>query len=325
MIGIYQDSFIDYLKENLGEHIKITSKNLIVPCPWCEYGKQKSHYHLYISLEAPIFHCFYGGCEKGGILSKFLKKVQGYDVLDKFVDKDKIKERKQDFTIYEKKEEEVKVPSLVERSFPYKTFYLKKRLKFSNVSLTTIKGLIFDINRFIEMNDIAIDPSLFRVKDYLHSNFVGFLTEHSSLLMLRNIDHRSSFPFFKIKIQESPFVDYYQLPGWNRESNKIILSEGIFDIFSEHIFDNLGFKKNVRLYASVLSSKFSSLIKSIVFHEQVFQPEVIILSDNKVDVRYYKELKKYVGHVIDGLSVYFNKTGKDFNDTPVDPLKIVIE
>jgi len=325
MIGIYQDNFIDFLRENLGDKIKISSKNIIVPCPWCEYGKQKPHYHLYISLEAPIFHCFYAGCEVGGILSKFLKKIQGYDISDTFIDKDKIKEVKQDFSKYEEKERRVIIPELEERKFPYKAFYLKKRLKFSNINLLTVKGLIFDIDKFIEVNDIAVEPSLFRVKDYLHSNFVGFLTEHSSLVMLRNVDERSSFPFFKLRIHENPFIDYYQLSGRNQQSNKIVLSEGIFDIFSEHIFDNLNMKNDVRLYASVLSSKFSSLIKSVVFYEQIFQPEVIILSDNKVSLNYYRKLKEVVRHLISKLDVYFNKTGKDFNNTPVNPLRFVIE
>ena len=79
MIGIYQDSFKKYLEDNLGE-FKLTSKNIITKCPWCEYGQDKDHYHLYISLEAPIFHCFHGGCEKGGVLSKFLRKVAGHEI-----------------------------------------------------------------------------------------------------------------------------------------------------------------------------------------------------------------------------------------------------
>ena len=58
MIGIYQDNFIDYLRERLGSEPKITAKNIIVPCPWCEYQEDKDHYHLYIGLDIPIFNCF---------------------------------------------------------------------------------------------------------------------------------------------------------------------------------------------------------------------------------------------------------------------------
>lgn len=324
MIGIYQDSFIDYLRENLGNPIKTTSKNIICRCPWCEYKKEKPHYHCYISLELPIFHCFHAGCEQGGNLKKFLTRVEGSDISEKFVDKDKIKKSKEKTSFIPSEEVSVKIPSLNVSKFPYKGFYIRKRLKFADVDLKSIKGLVFDINEFIELNGIVINPALFRIRDYLHSNFVGFLTEYSHMMMLRNIDHRSSFPFFKLKIQDQCFLDYYRLPGKNPNSNMIVLGEGIFDIFSEHIFDSLGVGSSTKLYASVLSSKYASLIKSIVFHEQVFRFRVIVLSDKGVDVNYYKSLKRFNSHIIESLTVYYNREGKDFGDTPVVPVKFVI-
>jgi len=324
MIGIYQDSFIDDLRENLGDPVKVKAKNIITRCPWCEYKKVKRHYHLYISLEAPIFHCFYE-CGEGGNIRKFLKKIEGHDVSDRFVDIEKVKENQKRVSLTPMKKEElvVKVPTLDEKRFTYKTFYMKKRLKFANIYLKDIKGLVFDINEFITMNEIVISPSLFRIKDYLHSNFVGFLTEHSSLLMLRNIDHKSNFPFFKLRIQERPFLDYYKLRGNNPVSNKVVLAEGIFDIFSEHIFDSLNIKDSVRLYACALSSNYDSLIRSLVFYEQVFRPEVIVLSDKGVE-KYYKKFKERNNHIVESLSVYYNQRGKDFADTPVSPVKIVV-
>ena len=90
MIGIYQDEFVDYLKNKLGDHIKTSSKNIICPCPWCEYGEDKNHYHMYISIEIPIFHCFHANCEQSGSLKKFLSKLEGHDISDEFIDKDKL-------------------------------------------------------------------------------------------------------------------------------------------------------------------------------------------------------------------------------------------
>jgi len=58
MIGVYKEEFVEFLKKNIGD-IKQTTKNIIMPCPWCEFNKNKDHYHLYISLELPIFHCFH--------------------------------------------------------------------------------------------------------------------------------------------------------------------------------------------------------------------------------------------------------------------------
>jgi len=324
MIGIYQDSFIDYLKDNLDE-VKITSKNIITKCPWCEYGKEKDHYHLYISLEAPIFHCFHAGCEEGGILAKFLKKLAGRDISKAFVDEQQVKEYKSKNVFkLEEKQTTIKLPAITRGSFPRKELYINKRLKFANIPITSIKGLIFNVHEFINTNQIPVDETLFKLRDYLHENFVGFLTDNKSTVIFRNIDHSHSMKFFKLKIGWPQFLDYYKLNGNNKNSNKIILSEGIFDIFTEHIYDTLNMKKDVKIYASALSSKYAALIKSIVFNEQIFRVDVIILSDQGVEKEYYKKIKHFNKHIINSLSVYYNKTGKDFNDTPVTPVRVKI-
>lgn len=325
MIGIYQDNFIDYLKDNLGDNIKITSKNIICPCPFCEYDKDKDHYHLYISLEIPIFHCFHAGCEQSGMLRKFLKKIEGHDITDKFVDKSKISEMtKKKVFIKDEDLRYVTVPKLKEDVFPNKELYVKKRLKFANISMKRIRGLIFDVNEFIRVNKIVVNESLFRIQDYLHSNFIGFLTSHGTTAVFRNMDHSQNMRFYKLKIQESTFLDYYKLPGNDITSKTIVLAEGIFDIFSEQIHDFLNLKDRAYIYASVLSSKYRSLIQSIVYHEQLFRPDVIILSDRGIDLSEYKKLKKYNEHIINSLVVYYNSRGKDFNDSPVTPNKFVI-
>jgi len=245
MIGIYQDNFIDYLKDNLGDHIKISAKNIITPCPWCEYKKEKDHYHMYISIEAPMFHCFHASCEQSGNLKKLLKKIEGHDISDVFVDKKRLEELSKRREIFIDKETEsvkVFVPPLNKNRFINKDLYIKKRLKFANISSNRIKGLIYDVNTFIDKNNIPIDETLFRLRDYLHSNFVGFLTEHNSTVMFRNINNKDTMRFFKLKVHETNFIDYYKLLGNNPASNKIVLSEGIFDIFAEHIFDSLNIK-----------------------------------------------------------------------------------
>jgi len=327
LIGIYKDDFLEYLKDNLGDHLKITSKNIIVPCCWCEFKQEKDHYHLYISLEAPIFHCFHAGCERGGTLDKFLRHIEGHDISDVFIDKNKMQEmakQREILTTSDEKLKTVAIPQLDKNRFPYKEMYVKKRMKFANIPTRMLKGLIYDVESFISMNNIPIDETLFKLKDYLHNNFVGFLTEHNSAVMFRNVDHSHTMKFFKMKIQFPKFLDYYRLPGGNKTSNKIVLAEGIFDIFTEHIYDFLKLKSKVRLYASVLSSKYQGLIQSLVYHEQIFRPDIIILSDRGVEQSYYENLQYYNKHIINSLAVYYNKTGKDFNTTPVTPVRIDI-
>ena len=326
MIGIYQDNIIDYLKENLSEPVKVTAKNIICRCPFCELNKTKKHYHMYISLEDPIFHCFHSDCQKRGFISKLFSKISGVDSFDKFVDKEKVKEsekkRKLENTIIEK-EHNILIPDLNEDNFKLKTLYIKKRMKFHGTPISNVKGLVFDINKFIDVNEVTVDEKLFRIRDYLHSNFVGFLTEHKSIMILRNIDDNSTFKHFKMRVRNNKFLDYYKIGG-NKNKNTFVLSEGIFDIMVEHINDKIGLKNEVHSYCAGLSTSYDALIKSLVFYDQVFRPNVVILSDRDVKLDYYKKIKMYNKHIINTLTVYYNKAGKDFAENVVVPDKFIV-
>jgi len=319
MIGIYSDDFINYLENRMGERPKITSKNIITKCPWCEYGKTKDHYHLYIGIDIPIFHCFGPGCEKSGFLGKLITKIEGHDITENFVDKKELDKKRKQFVAKPENIKELKIPEINLGEFSDKESYIKSRLKFADVPIKSIKGLIFDFHKFLNINYIPMTETLERLKDYLHNNFVGFVTERHSIVIFRNIDHSQPMKHYKLFIQNTNFLDYYKLPGNKKLSNKIVLAEGIFDIYTEQIFDFLNIKNEVSLYASVHSSKYLALIKSIIYHEQIFQPDVVILSDNNIKVKDYEDLKKYNPHLFNTLTVYYNKYGKDFNETPVIP------
>lgn len=326
MIGIYQDNIIDYLRNILGDPIKITSKNIIARCPYCEYQKIDKHYHLYISTEAPIFHCFKGGCNQSGILSKLFKKLDGKDFSEKYIDQTKLKEIKENeikLPIHSEKKKII-FPDLREDVFKLKSIYLKSRLKFSKQDLSLIKGLVFDIDKFIEINHIPLDDKLERIKSYLNSNFIGFLTENESVLVLRNIDTNTDFRYFKLFISETPFLDYYKLYGSNHNSNHVIIGEGIFDIYNEQIFDYTGLRNQTKIYAAGLSTSFDSLIKSIVFNEMIFRLDVSVLADRGINLEYFKKIKKYNSKIIDKMTVFYNKIGKDFGDSEVIPEKFIL-
>ena len=323
MIGIYQDSIKNYL-EQFSPTVKITSKNVIINCPWCEYQKKQPHYHLYISIEAPMFHCFH--CNKSGTISKLFKRLEGRDQSEKFIDENKIKEYKTNELKLATQPDRKKIilPDLREDQFKLKTLYLKGRLKYSNPNLKLIKGLIFDVEDFIIKNNIKIDDRLSRVRYYLQSNFIGFLTENESVVVLRNIDETSDFRYFKLFIYDTLFLDYYKLYGGNYNSNNVIIAEGIFDIFNEQIFDYTGLRKESKLYAAALSTSFDSLLKSIVFNEQIYRLNVFVLADRGINLEYFKKIKKYNPHIIDKFTVFYNKTGKDFGDTNVIPEKFIL-
>jgi hypothetical protein len=326
MIGIYQDSFITYLSDYLGNPVKTSGKNIICRCPWCEAQQNKKHYHLYISKEIPVFHCFSADCNKSGSIKKLFEKLEGNDTSEKYIDKEKIKEiQKNDIKIsIPKDKKHLYLPEINQDEFKLKTLYLKGRLKYSIQNFSDTKGLIFDSNKFINENQIKLDDRLLRVKDYLQTNFIGFLTEGESLVVFRNIDEQSEFKFFKLFIDQTRFLDYYKLLGGNYNSNHVVLAEGIFDIFNEHIFDYTSLKKDVKLYAAGLSTSYDSLIKSIVFNEKIYKINVSILSDRGIGLDYYKKIKKFNSHIIDKMNIYYNRHAKDFGETPVSIEKFIL-
>lgn len=326
MIGIYQDEIINYLKDNLGGSVSTNSKNIICRCPWCENEKSTTgHYHLWISIDTPIFHCFY--CQKSGIIKKLFEKIEGKDKSTQYVDNSKIKDsikRKINFTKVVDKKREILIPKINEDEFAYKSLYVKKRLSFTINDISSLKGMVFNFYEFVRINNLKLDEKQANMAQFLQTNFVGFVTENQSKIVFRNIDPSSSFRFYKIHLQESQFMDYYRLRGGNKNSNDIIVAEGIFDILSEHIFDYTKLKSSCLLYAAALSTSYQSLIKSIAFNEQLFRINLHILSDRNIDIPFYRQLKKYNKHIIESIIIYYNKRGKDFNDVPIDIANYVI-
>jgi hypothetical protein len=319
-IGIYNDEFLQYLEINLGP-IKTNPKNIIVPCPWCDVGTNTSKSHLWISMHDPIFHCFRGGCNQSGLIRKLTEKIEGTDTSGSYVNQERVKHFKVEKVKFEKniyKPKDITIPILDEDKFKLKSLYIKQRLKFSNVPLSTIPGLIFDIDELIRINNIQLPEKVIRFKDYLQTNFVGFLTENNSCVSLRNIDSKSEFRYYKLDLQPSQLLDYYKLYGNRRDSNHIIMAEGIFDIYTEHIYDVLGLKNKAKAYIAALSTSYLAAIKSVIFNEQIFRPIIHILSDKEIKISYYEKIMKYNKHLIKSLNVYYNKTGKDFNDTPIN-------
>jgi len=319
-VGIYNDEFLDYLQVNLGS-VKTNPKNIIVPCPWCDVGTNTTKSHLWISIHDPIFHCFRGGCNQSGLIRKLTEKIEGNDTSNTYVNQDRVKHFKVEKIKFEKnvfKPKDIDLPELNESQFALKALYIKQRFKFANVPLSTVKGLVFDIDQLIAINNIQLDEKVLRFKDYLQSNFVGFLTENNSCVSLRNIDPNSEFRYYKLNLQPTQLLDYYKLFGYKKHSRHIIMAEGIFDIYTEHIYNVLKLKNEATAYIAALSTSYAAAIKSVIFNEQIFRPIIHILSDKEIPINYYKKIMKYNKHLIDSMHVYYNKTGKDFNDTPID-------
>lgn len=324
MIGIYEDKFKDYLEYNIGK-VKINSKNIICPCPWCEFNQKKNYYHLWISIEFPIWHCFKPNCPSGngGVLRKLIKKISGRDNSQIFVNPERIKEKKFKLKTFSDSKKKYIFPEINEFKFKLKTSYMIRRLGFHYKEIVGLNNLVFDIKHFIEINKIQLTPKIRNILDFLNDNFIGFVTTHQSYMILRNINDTNTFSHFKLFLKKSDLFDYYKLEGNDPNCNTIVLSEGIFDIFSEQISNTIR-EDNINIYAAGLSVSYASLIKSIGFDRCIFKADVHILSDRDVHINFYRKLKRQRKYCINNLIIHYNKFGKDFNDTTITPERFII-
>lgn len=312
---IYAKSFIDLLRDRLGDPIDIGDKNIKCRCPNCELDIVKSHYHLYISLEIPAFNCFHCGIHGG--IKKLINIIDPNESHKEFVNYSeviKLSKNKISDLVKDKKNVSFNIPELNYENFKNKQFYLKKRLKFYFDDFKNIPGLIFDFNKFIYINNIQLDDTTLKLKDFIQSNFICFLTRNHNILICRNIDPKSSFKFYKVKLNPSYYLDYYSLNGYSPESTDIILGEGMFDILVENIFDSLKLRNKVRLYACGLSKSYSSILKSIIYDEGFYKANIHIISDSDVKIEFYKNIRKEIYFLVNSMKVYYNKSGKDFGE-----------
>jgi len=333
MIGIYEDNFIDFITKYLGKP-KITNSNIICRCPWCEVDRKHHHHnHLYISLDKPIFNCFKSECNESGTIKKFIFKVAGTHQYNKYIDNNELENIKNYKKISTEKSifkysEDIKLPEIYSlNKFRNKIKYFKQRLLFAPFDITKIKGLILDVDEFISLNKniIKLSDSDYKLLPYLQSNFIGFLLENKTKVIFRNIDTKNDFRYYKMNIQKDmDLLDYYKITHNIKESNLIVIGEGIFDIFNDHIFDYTGYRHIAYGYYCSLNQRFESLIKSIIFHDNLYNPNVVILSDGNIHINYYKKLKRKLKNFCENIEIYYNKNGDDFGDVICNPEKIYI-
>jgi len=321
---IYSESFIEYLKFKLGEPINIKPNNIVCRCPWCEIGTNKKHYHLWISLELPIFHCFNKECGESGNIKKLFRALEGTDKSKEFVDEKAIK-RSSAKTARTSRIRNIYIPKINNSQFRLKDLYVRKRLRFTPDTNFRIAGLVYDIGQFVEKNNIELTDSQRRLLPYLHSNFVGFVLFRRSKMVLRNIDEKSDFRFYNLILSKNLnyFIDYFLVTGNNKLGKDLVLAEGIFDILSSKLFWKPDF--DPRLFAAGMSSvSYESLIKSLCLDNSLFSCNIHILSDLDIKPYFYKRLKNKLSHLVENMTIYYNKGGKDFNDLPLSVERLTI-
>ncbi len=310
-----------YKKETAG------GRNFQCRCPICgDHPDDRKANHLYVATDKNMFHCFLNGCS--GQTTRLLKQLGSISKIKEIFTKEELKVRPTHAAGIVKKKDlarklkKFELPEITPGEYLAKRNYLKGRTDFQ-VEPENIPGLVLDIQGFVRENNIQVDSSLFDV-NFIHENFIGILLQHQTILMCRCINPNIPMKFVKLPLQEDvlELSDYYMLYGNNKDSNKIVLAEGNFSLLGEYYYNTLGLKDSVNMYVATQSfDSAPSVLKSLCMDFQIFNFEVMFLSDADKQIYHYIKFLDRTEHVLKSLNIYYNKGKSDFGKFPIVPFK----
>ncbi len=322
---------IDALKTILTEYKLIKQDkfdSFICICPICgDHPDPCKQGHLYISKDVnkPIYHCFFCGAAST-IRSLIIDITSSISLANSVITKSEMLKSLNQTTIVKTTNKKIKyiIPELDPHKYEQKNNYLINRFKCKNIFEFVIgDNIIYDINKFIELNHIKLYNTEIDIFKQLHDTFIGFLCHNRSMLIFRNTDTSSTFRYYKKIIHESCMMDYISFYGNDRSCDHIVLAEGVFDTLNVICKDAITSKfGNVKLYASGQSFSYTSLLRSICYSESLYKVNITILSDTDKMPYHYNKFIKDNSHVIRSLKIYHNKRCGDFGENPVIPVLI---
>jgi hypothetical protein len=304
---------------------------LICRCPFpnCEIDENRLHSHgrLYIDTNIPVFNCF--RCNRSGSIFKLFRQLN--ISISEFLNLDhelfnQINKPK-DLKIDSNKlilEHDIKMinKSDIQDIYKNKILYLKGRMGFDN-DVSKIPNIIFNIRKFVELNNIKLNYRDEQALDIYDRNYIGFLGNRGSVLILRNVEGKE---YHKIQLFPSGhFKDFYGL--WTNaisegQINKIVLCEGIFDLLIGLKSSALAeLRSNTCFWAATLGSYYKRLVPSVLEYIKLTYVDVIILSDKdkSPDDKIYSYLRE--SPLIRNMEIYWNKSGHDFGQLAINPVK----
>ena len=303
--------------------------DLITLCPKCEierYNTSRNHGHLYISKTEPIFRCF--RCDYKGIIPFILNEYKLN--FNEYFDSDLLKNNWSKTSVDKFVNKEVNSNIIIKDNINIKDVdynkdnkinYLKERIyKYESIDKSNI---IFDIVSFLEYNNIEHNISE-QILSYLNTNFIGFLCTRKSTLICRNIEPSSKFRYYNINLKKIFFKDFYS-KELNKNSNNILLCEGIFDLLNIINNDNLQtFINNFRIISSALNNNYvHSLISTLDYVKIPYVNNVVVFSDKDVIEEDY--MKLYFNNSFNNLTLYYNELSKDFSSKDISLIKVPIK
>jgi len=332
---IYKPEIIKYLRDKSGvAYFNKSKTEIVTKCPKCEIGDMdKSHGHLYISTDTPVFNCF--KCGYKGIVTKLIREYGGepkdYIIIEDFKYKDKVykvsyfTDAEYKCPVYDDKDNEMPVEILNN-----KKKYLRQRLG-ENVNILKIPGLVLSIKKFLRENNLTGEGESYdKINlDTIEEKYVGFLTTRGRRIILRNCDPLDSNRHYSFTLnREKKFHnDFYGMISGeiSPDMNTVVLCEGVFDLLVSYHSDAFKFLRNNTCYwaACLGKSNYLKSLISVLNYRKLPKSNIVILSDKDVNLEFYN--KFYRLPVVNDVKIYWNKTGKDFGEYPINPVLYTLE
>ena len=280
-----------------------SNREVAINCPLCaKQGDIDSGKHMYISLgldnKPPMYNCF-RRTGHSGLLTKYnLEHLSNYSQYIDTVLMEEIENHNKAYSNYGRLQSirEQKLPLIVPdtKKYKYKLDYLSTRLGTQfNTDMCRENKIILSLYEFLYNNYIHTYTMDKRSMDKLDRDFIGFLTNTGTSIIMRNLTNIGS-RYIKYNIIENAPISYYILPS---EINiykpiEVYIAEGPFDILS--IFYNLNGSRQNKVYASIGSKAYLNLIKYLLVDLGLVNFRLHVYIDKNIENSILYSLKKYL-------------------------------
>ena len=264
---------INFLKSTSSVYQDV-GREIIIHCPYCDDALRpnaRSHGHLYISTDSPVFHCF--RCETSGYLGILLRdlgfsdpgilEIFGKPRVTKLKEKSLIRKKSSDRDIHEViKNKNLNFSRGDQNS--YNTFekYIYRRL-----------GSYCDINKYL------ITP------EFINKRLcAGFYNSAGYFVTARILDPINNIRY--IRDRGSSEMYFFQNLDFD-EYKTIVLTEGVFDSIKLYRFSSR-FPKNQTFFLSILGKNYGRAVNWLASqHIPIGNFNVNLVFDN--DNKYLKK------------------------------------
>lgn len=324
------NNLFEYIIQNLDDaRYSKASKWVACKCPYCDTSSNKRHMNIQLKEHQPlIYKCFRASCGVQGVLTKKVARDLGLtnSVFLKIIDKKYNENIMIDATkkTILKGIHDVDLGDISEECAAY---FKKRTGRVLNSTLQHKFRICSSINQFIDKNSHIAKLNMDNLnilayrENMQNKKFIYFFNDRYTMVYGREIggDLKIKTSIISDKTGLASHIPYtfrsdgeYQYKDTDAEGT-LFLGEGVFDIINAyfHLYHN---------YKGVFmaSTSFTATPNCInLFSKYIFEPNIIILSDDDVKITTYEKFLKYNKinkNRIHDLYVVYNKDAKDLGD-----------